>query len=412
MAPSIFKFVSQRLHCSATLTKTKKALELQITQEYFGQARHTVFLVPMWKDTLDFDMRVRDQASPVKSLVNAIVGVSNVGLDDDWLGNQLSQANLYGFGRLAWDANTSARKIAGDWTKLTFGADPKVLEVVTHIQLDSYRTFENYTGPLGLQTLTDITGNHYGVAVEASEGNGWGQWHRADKEGVGMDRSVATGTGYSGQYQPAVARVFESLAATPDEMLLFFHHIPYTHKLHSGKSVIQYLYDSHYDGAEAVAGYVREWKTLASHVDERRYNEVLAQLDYQAGQAVVWRDAVDNWFYHESGIADIHGRVGNHPGRTEAEALRLGGYTPMEPIRWEGASGGKAIECRVARCEASMSYAGAAGWFTLRVQYFDQNNGAALVIVYGLTTRLSTNGKRPLSSRQPALIVLRLHGAR
>lgn len=360
-----------------TLQKTKKALEFQITQEYFGQAKHTVFLAEYWKDTLDFDMRVRDQASPVKSLVNAVVGVSNVGLDDNWLGNHLSQANLYAFGKLAWNANVTARKLAEDWTRLTFGSDPKVLEVITRIQLDSYRTFENYTGPLGLQTLTDITGNHYGVAVEASEGNGWGQWHRADERGVGMDRSVATGTGFSGQYWPGVARVYESLEQTPDELLTFLHHVPYTHKLHSGKTVIQHLYDAHYDGAAAVARYVSDFQALKPNVDEHRYAEILAQLEYQAGQATVWRDAVNSWFFKASGIADARGRVGNHPGRTEAEALRLVGYTAMEPIRWESASAGKAVECRAARCEASITHNGAAGWFQMRVQYFDQNNGQA-----------------------------------
>ncbi|MEP6962373.1 MAG: alpha-glucuronidase family glycosyl hydrolase, partial [Acidobacteriota bacterium] len=240
-----------------TLEKTKKAIELQITQEYFGQAKHTVFLVPMWKEVLDFDLKINDRATPVKTAVNAFIGVSNVGLDENWLGNHMSQANLYGFGRLAWDPNVSSRQVAEDWTKLTFGNDPEVLDVVTKIQLDSWRTFENYTGPLGLQTLTDITGNHYGVAVEASEGNGWGQWHRADEEGVGMDRSVATGTGYSGQYRPAIARMYESLADTPDDLLLFLHHVPYKYKLHSGKTVIQHLYDAHYEGADAVEGYAR-----------------------------------------------------------------------------------------------------------------------------------------------------------
>ncbi|MEO5925543.1 MAG: alpha-glucuronidase family glycosyl hydrolase [Bryobacteraceae bacterium] len=360
-----------------TLEKTKQAIELQITQEYFGQAKHTVFLVPMWKDVLDFDLRIRDGATPVKSVVNAVVAVSNVGLDENWLGNHLSQANLYGFGKLAWDANLTSKKIVEDWAKLTFGNDPKVLDVVTRIQLDSWRTFENYTGPLGLQTLTDITGNHYGVAVEASEGNGWGQWHRADEKGVGMDRSVATGTGFSGQYRPAVARVYESLEQTPDELITWFHHVPYTYKLHSGKTVIQHLYDSHYEGAAAVEGYAREWRSLASHMDERRYTEIQAQLDYQAGQATVWRDAVNNWFAKASSIPDAKGRVGNHPGRTEAEALRLDGYTPMVPIRWESASGGTAVECKQARCEASLRHNGPAGWFKIRVQYFDQNNGQA-----------------------------------
>ena len=91
-------------------------------------------------------------------------------------------------------------------------------ETINSILLTSWRTYENYTGPLGLQTLTDITGNHYGVNVEASERNGWGQWHRADEKGVGMDRTVATGTGYIGQYSPAVAATFESLATCPGRL--------------------------------------------------------------------------------------------------------------------------------------------------------------------------------------------------
>jgi alpha-glucuronidase len=360
-----------------TLAKTKQAIELQITQEYLGQARHTVFLVPMWKEVLDFDLRVNDRATPVKARVNAVVGVSNVGLDDNWFGNQMSQANLYGFGRLAWNPDLSARQIAEEWTRLTFGNDAAVVRTVADIQLTSWHTYENYTGPLGLQTLTDIVGNHYGVAVEASERNGWGQWHRADESGVGMDRTTATGTGFIGQYTPAVARIYESLATCPDDILLFMHHVPYTYVLHSGKTVIQYLYDSHYEGAEAVEVYVREWKSLQGRMDDRRYQEVLAQLEYQAGQAEVWRDAVSNWFLRASGIPDAKRRVGNYPGRLEAESARLENYKAIDVTPWEAASGGKAVECAAAKCAATFLYRGAPGVFQIRVRYFDQNNGIA-----------------------------------
>ncbi|MGO9228009.1 MAG: alpha-glucuronidase family glycosyl hydrolase [Bryobacteraceae bacterium] len=245
----------------AALEKTNQAAELQITQEYTGQARHTVFLVPMWKDALDFDLHAHGASTPVKALAagktfhrpaGGFAGVANVGLDENWFSNHLSQANLYGFGRLAWNPDLSSRKIVAEWTRLTFGGNPKVDETIESIQLSSWRTYENYTGPLGLQTLTDITGNHYGVNVEASERNGWGQWHRADHKGVGMDRTIATGTGFIGQYPPAVARAWESLATCPDDLLLFLHHVPYTYVLRDGKTVIQSLYDSHYDGAEAV----------------------------------------------------------------------------------------------------------------------------------------------------------------
>jgi alpha-glucuronidase len=357
----------------AVLEKTNQAIEFQITQEYMGQARHMVFLVPQWKETLDFNLG----RAPVKSLVQGFIGVANVGLDDSWLGNQLSQANLYGFGRLAWNPDLSSRQIIDEWTQQTFSSDRQAIDTIAKIQLTSWRTYESYTGPLGLQTLTDIVGNHYGVAVEASERNGWGQWHNADEHGVGMDRTVAIGTGYIGQYLPPVASVFESLTTCPDDLLLFFHHVPYTYKLHSGKTVIQSIYDSHYEGAEAVEGYVRDWKSVQAHIDEQRYAEVLHQLEYQAGQAQVWRDAVNNWFLHTSKIPDEKGRVGNYPGRIEAESMTLDGYSVIDVKPWESASGGKAIECPTTQCTASFRYDGAPGWHDVRVQYFDQSTGVS-----------------------------------
>jgi len=359
------------------LEKTNQAIELQITQEYMGQARHLVFLPPMWKETLDFDMRAGDRETPVKTLIAGFVGVSNVGLDENWFGNHMSQANLYGFGRLAWDPDLTASRIVDEWTKLTFGNDPKVMETIAGIQLSSWRTYEKYTGPLGLQTLTDIVGNHYGVAVEASERNGWGQWHRADENGVGMDRSQATGTGFIGQYSAGVRSIYESAANTPDDLLLFMHHVPYTHVLHSGKTVIQYLYDSHFEGVETVAKYVRDWRPLRDHIDDQRYQDVMQQLEYQAGHAVVWRDAVTTWFQRMSGIPDSGGRVGRYPGRMEAESAALDGYVVKSVTPRETASGGEAIECEATRCSATFRYDGDSGWRDLIVQYFDTDNGIA-----------------------------------
>jgi alpha-glucuronidase len=368
------------------IEKTNQALELQITQEYMGQARHLVYLVPQWKETLDFDMHARDAGTPVKALAagrtfhrpaGGFVGVANVGLDDNWMGNHLSLANLYGFGRLAWNPDLGARQLAEEWVRLTFGCDRQVVDTIARMLLTSWRTYENYTGPLGLQTLTDIVGNHYGVAVEASERNGWGQWHRADERGVGMDRTVATGTGYIGQYRPAVAHLYEDPEACPDDLLLFFHHVPYSHALHSGKTVIQYIYDSHYEGAEAVEGYVREWRSLRGRIDQQRYTEALAQLEYQAGHAELWRDAVSNWFRRISGIPDAKGRVGHYPERFEAESMTLEGYIIKQVVPWEAASGGEAVACAEDKCTASFRYDRQPGLYTLYVRYFDQNDGVS-----------------------------------
>lgn len=368
------------------LEKTNQAIELQITQEYFGQARHMVYLVPMWKAALDFDLHAKGAGTPVKALAagkvfgrpaGGFVGVSNVGMDETWLGNHLSQANLYGFGRLAWNPDLSAEQIVAEWTKLTFGGDRKVLDTINGLQLDSWRMYENYTGPLGLQTLTEITGTHYGPAVEASERNGWGQWHRADEKGVGMDRTVETGTGFLGQYREPVTRFYTDLKTCPDDLLVFMHHVPYTYKLHSGKTVIQHIYDSHYEGAAQALANVETWKDLQSLVDGQRYREVLTQLEYQAGSAQVWRDSVTSWFRKTSGIADEKSRVGNYPGRYEAESMTLEGYAPVRARPWETASGTGAVQCPVEQCSASFRFDGQPGRYALSVRYFDLINGVS-----------------------------------
>lgn len=309
----------------AGLRRTNEAIELQITQEYTGQQRQLCFLVPMWKEVLDFDMHVEDpgagnQPTPVKDLVagrtfhrptGGFVGVADLGMDANWLGSPLAMANLYGFGRLAWNPNLSAETIIDEWTRLTFSADPVVLHTISKLQLSSWHVYESYTGPLGAGTLTNITGNHYDPAPESSEENGWGQWHRADHTGIGMDRTIATGTGFVGQYPPAIQQLYESLATCPDNLLLFFHHVPYTYVLHSGKTVIQHIYDSHYDGAERARDFISQWKTLQGHIDEERYRDILARFEYQAGEAVVWRDTIGNWIYRLSGIPDEKHRVGS-----------------------------------------------------------------------------------------------------
>src|SRR5205823_3842666 len=168
-----------------------------------------------------------------------------------------------------------------------------------------------------------------------------------------------------------------SLTTCPDNLLLFFHHVSYKYVLHSGKTVIQHIYDSHYDGAAEAQTFPKRWKLLHGLVDEGRYRAVLKKLEYQAGHAIVWRDTVCDWFFHESGIADTKGRVGHHPDRIEAEAMSLAGYVVTDVSPWEDASGGKAITCAAEKCTAGARFQDKPGWYDLVVQYFDQNNGSS-----------------------------------
>jgi alpha-glucuronidase len=403
------------------LTETSQAMEVQITQEYTGQQRHLVYLAPLWKQVFDFDMRVDGRSTPVREIIagsafhrslGGSIGVSGVGRGA-WLGSPLAMANLYAFGRLAWDPNLAPEEIASEWTGQTISNDPDVVRTVGKMLMRSWPAYEDYTGPLGLQTLTDITGSHYGPGIEGSENNGWGQWHRTDHEGVGMDRSVATGTGYAGQYPPEVAKEYESAATTPDELLLFFHHVPYTYRLQDGKTVIQYLYDSHYAGAAQAAEFVRDWETLKGKIDPALYNNVLPRLEYQAGHAIVWRDAVVQYFLKLSGIPDAQGRAGHYPGRREAEDARLDGYQVVDVKPWEDASRGNAVACAPSEgsaqrsCSAEWTYEGAAGRFDVAVQYFDLQGGVAK---FALMVNGQAAGANARWAGDAMLPTRRLHG--
>ncbi len=171
-----------------------------------------------------------------------------------------------------------------------------------------------------------------------------------------MDRTVATGTGYIGQYSPAVGELYESIDTCPDDLLLFMHHVPYTHRLHSGKTVIQYIYDSHYEGAAEVEQFLRDWDGLKGRVDDERFAEVRAQLDYQTGQAIVWRDAVTQMVRSAPRELLTRARVNNYPGRIEAESATLTGYVVKSVTPWETASGDGAVECPAASCTATFRY--------------------------------------------------------
>jgi alpha-glucuronidase len=370
------------------MEKTNLSIEFQFTQDHLGQQRHLCFLVPMWKQSLEFNMRAKEDATPVKQVVTGktfgqplggFVAVSNVRRTDNWLGHDLAMANLYGFGRLAWDPNLTGKAIAEEWTRLTLGHDPLVVGTVVDMLLKSWRIYESYTGPLGAGTLTDVANGRYGPGIGATVNGGWKPWHNANEMGIGQDRTAATGTGFLAQYRPTVAQRFESLETCPDELLLFMHHVPYTHTLKSGKTVIQHIYDSHYDGAADAAALAQKWESLKGKFDTERHAAVLKRLNYQAGHAQLWRDAVCSWFLDKSGIADSAGRVGTYPNRYEAESMQADGYEAQNVKPWETASGGQCMECvgPEGKAAVTMKFDGKAGWFDLKVRYFDENDGAS-----------------------------------
>ena len=297
----------------AAMPNTKVALELQVTQEYTGQQKHAVYLGPQWSEAMRFDFAsaTGDGAgSTVASLAQGgFAAVANVGDDEFWTGHPFAQSNLYAYGRLSWNPLADASDLLGEWIAQTFAADDAaVAETVREILEDSWLTYEKYTTPLGVGFMVR-PGHHYGPDVDGYEYTPWGTYHFADRDGIGVDRTVATGTGYAGLYPSPWRETYESLETVPDELILFFHHVPYTHVLHSGKSVIQHIYDTHFEGVEIVERGVEAWNAVAGSVQDQdlvaRVNERLAE---QLRSAVEWRDQVNTYFLRKSGIPDEQGR--------------------------------------------------------------------------------------------------------
>lgn len=299
------------------MPKTNQMLELQIAQEYTGQQIDVCYLVPQWKEILDFDTYADGEGTPIKSIVDGslynnkysgIVAVSNIGNDSNWTGNTLAQANLYGFGRLTWNPDIKVEELTREWVNLTFGYDPVVVEQVEYILLNSWRTYENYTAPLGVGWMVNPN-HHYGPNIDGYEYDVWGTYHFADRDGIGVDRTVETGTGYSSQYFAPNSDIYNSLDTCPDELLLFFHHVPYTYKLKSGETVIQHIYNTHFDGVKEVEQFIEAWNRLEGKVDDWIFKNVQDRFARQLDNAKEWRDRINTYFYRKSGIADEKNRV-------------------------------------------------------------------------------------------------------
>ena len=283
------------------MPRTRLALELQITQEYLGLSVHLAYLGPMWQEVLEADTFAQGPGSTVASVIDGrlykrdlsvIAGVANTGSDRNWTGHPLAQANWYTFGRLAWDNTLSSATIAHEWTQMTFGRAPATVDAITKILLGSRETVVNYSMPLGLHHIM-AEGHHYGpgpwVRHERAD---WSSsyYHQADEIGLGANRGSA-GSNATGTYAKELATVWDDVDACPENLLLWFHHVPWDRKMKSGRTLWDELCSRYQQGVDEVRTIQREWDSLAGKIDVERHAHVQALLRRQESDARDWRDA-------------------------------------------------------------------------------------------------------------------------
>ncbi len=288
------------------LKHTSVMAEIQPTQEYLGQAKHLVYLGPMWEEFLQSDTYAKGPGSTVAKVlmgkvypykITGMAGVVNPGTDTNWCGHHFSQANWYAFGRLAWNPELRAEQIADEWIRMTFSNEPGMVGIIRQMMMSSYETFVNYTMPLGLHHL--IGGDHYAPMPwnDRAPREDWTAtyYHRASEDGIGFDRT-RDGSGAVDQYHPPLNDIFNDISLCPEKFLLWFHRCRWDYRLKSGRTLWDELCAKYDTGVRQARELHDTWQSLAGKIDARRHREVAERLAIQLRDAALWRDQILEYF--------------------------------------------------------------------------------------------------------------------
>lgn len=278
------------------MKQTSMMVEFQITQEYLGFSNHLAYLAPLWEE---FFGEVRPDR------LKAVAGVANIGTDVNWCGHHFAQANWYAFGRLAWNPSLTSDRIADEWLRQTFTSQPAFVRPVKEMMLQSREAVVNYMMPLGLHHQF-AWGHHYGPEPWCSVPGARPDWlpsyyHKADKEGIGFDRS-SKGSDAVSQYPDSLRQIYNDKATCPEIYLLWFHHVPWQHQMKSGRTLWGELCHAYDRGVRQVRGFQEVWDSVEPFVDVRRFREVQSKLKIQMRDAVWWKDACLLYFQTFSGM--------------------------------------------------------------------------------------------------------------
>jgi len=162
----------------------------------------------------------------------------------------------------------------------------------------SWEACVDYMTPLGLHHLM-AEGHHYGPQPNFVHPvrEDWSStyYHKADSGGIGFNRSSA-GTNAVGQYFPPLRQLWDDPQTCPEIYLLWFHHLPWDHRLGSGLTIWQALQAHYQRGVDYVQFMQDTWDALDGKIDKQRYEHVCQLLTMQLKNAIQWRDTCLNYF--------------------------------------------------------------------------------------------------------------------
>lgn len=282
------------------MPSTPQMAEFQITQEYLGHSNHTAYLAPMWEEFFG-------DVNP--GSLKAIAGVANVGDAANFTAHPLARANWYAFGRLAWNPALTSAEIIREWLPQEVykgrAVPAGVRKGLEDMMLSSREAVVDYMMPLGLHHLFAF-GHHYGPEPWCNPPGARADWlpsyyHRADSVGVGFDRSPS-GSDAAGQYPEPYRSRYSSVETCPENLLLWFHHVPWSRKMKSGATLWEELCRSYQRGCESIRQMQREWAAAKPYIDPELFADVESRLTIQARDAQWWKDACILYFQQFSGM--------------------------------------------------------------------------------------------------------------
>jgi len=296
------------------MPKTPLLMEFQVTQEYLGQATQLAYLAPLFKECLDSDTYGNGKGTTVAKVIdgsadnhalNGMAGVSNIGSDINWTGHPFAQANWYALGRLSWDYNLSAEKIADEWLRMSFTNDAVFVKDARKMMLSSREILVDYMNPLGLHHIM-ATGHHYGPGPWVSNLSRpeWNPtyYHKADSMGIGFNRTP-TGSNALSQYKPDAAKAWADASTIDEKYLLWFHHVAWNQPMKSGRTLWDELCYKYNSGVDSVRWMQQTWSKQKDKIDAQRFEQISMLLKIQEQEAVWWRNACLLYFQTFSKMA-------------------------------------------------------------------------------------------------------------
>ena len=110
------------------------------------------------------------------------------------------------------------------------------------------------------------------------------------------------------RYNEPWSAIYADRNLCPEELLLFFHYVRYDEVLKSGKTLIQHIYDTHFEGVEEVEEMIERFDGLQNKLPGDVYDRVRERMERQLENAIEWRDRINTYFYRKSGVPDEKGR--------------------------------------------------------------------------------------------------------